>query len=81
MAMTDSDYVKIFTGNFIVVQLIADNLNAIGICPVIKEETESGLISVFGASTPGIQQVFVHKDELDKSVEIVQSVTSNLQQT
>jgi len=77
--MTDSNYIKIFTGSFIVVQLITDKLDAIGINAVVKEETDSGLISVFGATNPGPQQIFVHKDELDQAVEVVESVTSELQ--
>ncbi|PKQ46536.1 putative signal transducing protein [Confluentibacter flavum] len=77
--MTDSNYIKVFTGSFIVVQLIADRLNAIGISPVVKDETESGLISVFGATNPGLQQIFVNKDELNEAIEIVESVTSDLE--
>ena len=77
--MTDSNYIKVFTGSVIVVQLIDDRLNAIGISPVVKAETESVLISVFGATNPGLQQIFVNKDELNEAVEIVESVTSDLE--
>jgi hypothetical protein len=76
--MIDSDYIKIFTGSFIVVQLINDNLNAVGVSAVIKDETESGRLAGFGSSIPGLQEMYVHKDEIDKAVEIVESVTSEL---
>lgn len=77
--MSDSEYIKIFTGNFIVVQLITDKLDAIGINAVVKDETESGRLAGFGASIPGEQELYVNKDELDTAVEIVESVTSELQ--
>lgn len=76
--MFDSNYIKVFTGSFIVVQLIADRLNAIGINPVVKDETESGRLAGFGASIQGLQEIYVHNDELNKAVEIVESVSSDL---
>ncbi len=77
--MTDSNYIKIFTGSFIIVQLIYDRLNAIGINPVVKDETESGRLAGFGSSIQGLQEVYVHKDELDQAIEIVESVSSDLE--
>lgn len=77
--MSDSNYIKIFTGNFIIVQLITDKLDAIGINAVIKDEAESGRLAGFGAAVPGEQELYVNKDELDAAVEVVESVTSELQ--
>ncbi|WP_100613053.1 putative signal transducing protein [Confluentibacter lentus] len=77
--MFNSDYIKIFTGSFIIVQLISKKLNAIGINPVIKDETESGRLAGFGASIQGLQEIYVHEDELDKAVDIVESVTAEFQ--
>ena len=77
--MLDSNYIKVFTGNFIVVQRISEELNAIGINPVIKDETESGRLAGFGASIQGLQEVYVHEDELDKAVEIVENITTKFQ--
>ena len=77
--MGDSNYTKIFTGSFIVAQLISDKLNAIGINAVVKDETESGRLAGFGSSIPGLQELYVHIDELDAAVEAVESVTSELQ--
>jgi Putative prokaryotic signal transducing protein len=77
--MTDANYIKIFTGNFILVQRISNELNAIGINPVIKDETESGRLAGFGASIQGLQEIYVHQDELNKAVEVVASVTAEFQ--
>jgi len=77
--MTDSNYTKIFTGNFIMVQSITSKLEELGISAVIKDETESGRLAGFGASIQGLQELYVHKDELNKAVEVVASVTAEFQ--
>lgn len=79
--MTDSNYIKIYTGNFIVVQLIKQRLEDIGINPIIKDETESGRLAGFGASLPGMPEVHVHENELDKAVVVVESVRSEVETT
>jgi hypothetical protein len=76
--MTESDYVKIFTGNFILIQRISAELNASGIIPIIKDETESGRLAGFGASIQGLQEIYVHEDELSRAVEIVESINADL---
>lgn len=78
--MLESDYVKIYTGSFIIAQLIVDQLEAIGISPVVKDETESGRLAGFGASVPGYQELYVTKEELENSIPVVESVTSELQE-
>lgn len=78
--MSDSNYIKVFTGSFIIVQLITDKLNAVGINAVVKDETESARLAGFGGGiVPGFQEIYVNNDELDKAVEIVESVNSELQ--
>ncbi|HEY5689252.1 MAG TPA: DUF2007 domain-containing protein [Yeosuana sp.] len=76
--MKDSNYIKIYTGSFIIVQQMISALEEIGINAVVKDETESGLISIFGATNPNLQRIYVHKDELDKAVPIVEEISSNL---
>ncbi|AUC77072.1 MULTISPECIES: DUF2007 domain-containing protein [unclassified Olleya] len=67
-----TDYIKIFEGNFITVQLIKSRLEEIGINPVIKDENESGRLSGFaGARLP---EVFVHKSEEEKARPIIESI-------
>jgi len=78
--MLESDYIKIYTGSFIIAQLIVDQLEAIGISPLVKDETESARLAGFGSSIPGYQELYVTKDELDNSIPVVESVTSELQE-
>lgn len=64
-------YVKIYEGNFIIIQLMRKNLEDQGITPVIKDETESARLAGFGPTAYGHQELFVHKDEEDKASKIV----------
>jgi len=72
--MADTEYTKIYTGNFIIVQQIVLRLEKIGITPIIKDESESGRLAGFGPPIPGQQEVFVHQNELEKSVPIIEEV-------
>ena len=77
--MTDSNYIKIFTGSFITIQRIVSDLEKIDIIPVIKDQTESARLAGFGGGiVPGFQEVYIHKDELEKAIEIVESVNADL---
>ncbi|SFZ95003.1 Putative signal transducing protein [Flaviramulus basaltis] len=77
--MQDSNYIKIYTGDFLMVQRIVSELEKENIIPVLKDQTDSGLIPIFGTSNAVFQQVFVHKDELDKAVLVVENIISELQ--
>ncbi|MGK0253992.1 MAG: hypothetical protein ACI9OE_001478 [Mariniflexile sp.] len=78
--MKDSNYEKIFTGNFAVVRRIEMELNALDINPIIKDQSESAILGGFGGTfAPDFQEVFVHKDELDRASEIVNNITSKLE--
>ncbi|NMH89944.1 putative signal transducing protein [Flavivirga algicola] len=75
--MKDSNYIKIFTGNFMIVQRIISELKAININAIIKDPAESARLSGYAAGIlPGFQEVFVNKDELDMAVPIVESINS-----
>tara|TARA_R110002049_G_scaffold165890_2_gene331768 strand:+ start:775 stop:1014 length:240 start_codon:yes stop_codon:yes gene_type:complete len=77
--MSDSNYIKIFTGDFIIVQRIVSDLEKIDIIPVVKDQTESARLAGFGGGiVPGFQQVYVHKDELDKAIEIIKSINLDI---
>ncbi|QFZ53426.1 DUF2007 domain-containing protein [Oceanihabitans sp. IOP_32] len=76
--MQDSNYIKIFTGNFITVQRMVTELENINITAVVKDESESGRLAGFGASIQGQQELFVHKDELDKAIVIVETINASL---
>ena len=73
------DYIKIFSGSFIIVQLVMDRLQSAGISAIVKDETESGRLAGFAASIPGFQELYVSKDEVDYAVPIVEEVSAELQ--
>jgi hypothetical protein len=75
----ETHYTKIYTGNFILVQLMVTRLSDIGISAIIKDESESGRLAGFGAPIQGQQELFVHNDELDKAILIVESVKTEMQ--
>jgi len=72
------DYVKIFSGNFIIVQLVLDRLKGAGINAIIKDESESGRLAGFGSAIQGFQELYVSKDEVDYAVPIVEEVNAEL---
>ena len=75
----ESNYIKIFTGSFIIVQHITDNLKEIGINSIVKDDTESARLGGFGGGiVPGFQEIFVNKDELDKAIPIVEEIVANI---
>ncbi|WP_298535607.1 DUF2007 domain-containing protein [uncultured Algibacter sp.] len=74
-----SNYIKVFTGNFIEVQRIFSALEKLNICAVIKDESESGRLAGFGPSIQGLQEIHVHRDEHDKAITIIENLSSELQ--
>jgi len=74
--MEESNYTKIYTGNFIIAQLIVDRLQEKGISAVIKDESESGRLAGFGASIQGQQELYVNNEEVDLAVPIVEEIIS-----
>jgi len=74
------DYVKIFSGSFIIVQLVLDRLKGAGINAIIKDESESGRLAGFGSAIQGFQELYVNKDEVDYAVPIVEEVNAELKQ-
>lgn len=69
--MSNSNYTQIFQGNFITVQRIVSALKKEDIHAIVKQQTETGLIQVFGGSNSDYQEVYVHQDELEKANTIV----------
>lgn len=77
--MTDSNFIKIYTGNFIIVQRIIGELKKININAIVKDQTESARLAGFGGGiVPGFQEVFVNNDELNEAVEVVESINADL---
>lgn len=72
------DYVKIFSGSFIIVQLVLDRLKGAGINAIVKDESESGRLAGFGSAIQGFQELYVYKDEVEYAIPIVEEVNSDL---
>ena len=77
--MNDSDYIKIFSGSFIVVQLILDRLHTIGVNGIVKDESESGRLAGFASSIQDYQELYVSKEELEYAIPVVESVKDELE--
>ncbi len=74
----ESHYTRIYTGSIIIVQLLTSKLEAVNITPVIKDQNESGLDpKIYGGHL--LQEVYVHEDELDKAVPIVQGALAEME--
>ncbi|MFL1012746.1 putative signal transducing protein [Flavisericum labens] len=74
-----SNYIKLFTGDYAVVQRIVAALEKEDIIPVVQDETDSGLAPIFGSSGSSLQKISVHKDELERAQPIVEKLTSELE--
>ncbi|MDA8699276.1 DUF2007 domain-containing protein, partial [Flavobacteriaceae bacterium] len=63
-----------FTGNSITVLSIMNALEDKNIIAVVKDDSESARLAGFGMVAPGLQEVFVHQDELDVAIRIIESL-------
>ncbi|TCK68973.1 putative signal transducing protein [Winogradskyella wandonensis] len=77
--MDTSEFVKVYGGNFILVTRVKAELEAAGIIPIIKDEGESQRLAGYGSINQGFQEVFVNNEELNKALEIVNRVVSEMQ--
>ena len=75
----ETHYTKIYTGNFILVQLMITKLDDIGISAIVKDESESGRLAGFGAPIQGQQELYVHNDELEKAIPIIEGVRTEME--
>ncbi len=75
MKKPDSNYTRVFTGNAVAVLSIINALEEKNIIPVVKDDSESARLAGFGAVAPTMQELFVHKDELDTAVKIIEQLT------
>jgi len=74
----ESHYVKVHSGNLLIVQMIKSNLEDIGIVPILKNDMQTGFTAVLATDYEGLVEVYVHEDEIDKAIPIVQRTLSKL---
>ena len=68
--MKKDNYCKIFSGQLIEIIKVKAELEKFNIIPIIKDKNESARLAGFGSIFNEIE-VFVHNDELNKSLEII----------
>ena len=59
-------YHHLFTGPSVEVLSIISLLDELKIKPVIKDQGESARLAGFGNTTPLIQEIYLHEDEIEK---------------
>lgn len=72
------DFIKIFSGNFLVAGRITEELMDIGIKAIVKDESESGRLAGFPTSMQGIQEIYVQIEEADKAKSLVNKITATI---
>jgi hypothetical protein len=77
--MSTTEYTKVYYGNFILVTRVKDELEHEGIVPIVKDEGESQRLAGYASMNQGYQEVFVHNDELDKAMVIVNRVKGEME--
>jgi len=75
----ESQYEKIYSGNFIVIQLLKSRLEDVGITPIVKDESQLGLSAVGVSDYQGQIDLFVHEDEKDKANAVVKVTLSEME--
>jgi len=77
--MNTSEYTKVYYGNFILATRVKDELERVGIIPIIKDEGESLRLSGFASISQDYREIFVHNDELDKATAVVERVKGEME--
>ncbi len=72
--MFESHYRKIYSGNFIIAQLIQNRLEDININAVIKDDNQTGVTAMLAEDYQGLMELYVHEDEFEKAIPIVEAV-------
>ncbi len=69
--MPKKKYHHLFTGSSVEVLSIIDLFDELKIKPVIKDQGESARLAGFGNTTPLIQEIYLHEDEIDRGKKIL----------
>ncbi len=77
--MNESEYIKLYSGNFILITRIKGELEAQGIIPIIKDEGESQRLAGYGSLNQGYQELYIHENELEKATAILERVKTEME--
>ncbi|MDC6390010.1 DUF2007 domain-containing protein [Maribacter sp. PR1] len=70
----NTDYIKVFGGNSAKSNRIEQILKDSGIEPIVKSESESARLAGFGTPLPHISEIYVHRDEEKKALELISNI-------
>ncbi|MBB3124749.1 hypothetical protein FHS04_002276 [Mesoflavibacter sabulilitoris] len=74
----ETEYIKIYTGDFLTSQRIQQRLEDIGINAVVKNEDESARLAGFANPVPSLQDIYVHETELEKAKTVVDAIKNEI---
>lgn len=77
--MSTSEYTRVYYGNFILVIRMKEELENVGIVPIIKDEGESQRLAGYASMNQGFQEIYVHNDEVDKAMPIVNRLKTEME--
>tara|TARA_Y100000741_G_scaffold324738_1_gene275799 strand:+ start:315 stop:539 length:225 start_codon:yes stop_codon:yes gene_type:complete len=72
--MTSVDFILIYTGSTINVNQLIFELKQKNINPIIKNESNSARLAGFGITSNQDIKLYVHKDQVNKSKEIIKNL-------
>ena len=75
--MDYTEYIKVYSGSFVIAQLVLARLKEAGIEGIVKDESESGRLAGFGSSIQGFQEIYVHQSEIKTAVPIVEEIKND----
>ena len=73
-SISKDKYYHLFTGSSLLVLALVSELDKEGIIPVVKDQGESARLAGFGITTPLLQDVYLHADEIDKGKKVVKQL-------
>lgn len=73
------NYIEVFTGNFIQIQRIFNELSLLNVCAIIRDKSKIERLNSSRNSNQISQKILVHKDELKRAKKIIKRLTLKLQ--
>lgn len=74
----ETNYEKIYSSNFITIQLLEGRLKEKGIAPIIKDESHLGLSAVGVSDYQGEIDLYVREDEVSQATEIINATLADM---
>jgi hypothetical protein len=72
--VTQKKYHLLYKGSQILVLALTNALNSENINPIIKDQGESVRLAGIGTSTPLLQEVYLHEDEIKKGKKVLEQL-------